>query len=47
MLEEIKLLISSVVESEIIEINDRISVTVKPNQLHPLIKALHDNKKFP
>lgn len=47
MLEEIKLLISSVVESEIIEINNRISVTVQPKQLHPLIKALHDNKNFP
>lgn len=47
MIENIKLLIRSVVESEIIEINDRISVTVQPKQLHPLIKALHDNKKFP
>ena len=47
MLEEIKLLISSVVESEIIEMNNRISVTVQPKQLHPLIKALHDNKNFP
>ena len=47
MLEYIKLLIKSVVETEIVEINNRNSVTVQPKQLHPLLKTLHDNKDFP
>ncbi|MGI6521586.1 MAG: NADH-quinone oxidoreductase subunit C [Fermentimonas sp.] len=46
-METIKKIIAQAASDAVIEEAQRLTVTVPPKQLHPLMKALHDNEELP
>ncbi len=46
-MEQIKLLISNAFQNVVFEENEKLTLSVEPKELHPLLKLLYDNKELP
>lgn len=46
-MEQIKLLISNAFQNVVFEENEKLTLSVEPKELHPLLKLLYDNEELP
>ena len=46
-MEKIKQIIKDTIKEAVFDDKEKLTITVEPNNLHPLLKTLHDNKELP